>query len=198
MTRSEAGKLGFQKSKAALELLYKIRTNEYSINPTLCKFCKVALDYTHRHDSFCNQSCAAKFNNIKQHKRLRTINPCLNCQQDTNGKFCSLICQAEYRSKGIIADWKNGTLCAHTGKALMLKASIRRYLIQQANNKCSKCGWDKVNPVTKKVPLEVNHIDGDASNCTETNLEVICPNCHSLTSNFRNLNKNGKRNRKPE
>jgi 5-methylcytosine-specific restriction endonuclease McrA len=50
--------------------------------------------------------------------------------------------------------------------------------------------------VTKLPPLEINHIDGNASNTWEENLEVLCPNCHSLTTNYKNHNKgNGKRKR---
>ncbi len=47
----------------------------------------------------------------------------------------------------------------------------------------------KKNPVTGKVPLEIDHIDGDSENNKEENLRLICPNCHSLTPSFRNLNK---------
>ena len=43
--------------------------------------------------------------------------------------------------------------------------------------------------MTGHVPLEIDHIDGDAENNIETNLRVLCPNCHSLTPHFRNLNK---------
>lgn len=53
----------------------------------------------------------------------------------------------------------------------------------------SVCGWNKINPVTKVVPLEIDHIDGNSENNKEENLRLICPNCHSLTSSFRNLNK---------
>jgi DNA-directed RNA polymerase subunit RPC12/RpoP len=62
-------------------------------------------------------------------------------------------------------------------------------MLEKSGYKCSKCGWDKINPITKKTPLQVNHIDGDSKSSTEKNLEVLCPNCHSLTPNFGNLNK---------
>lgn len=68
-------------------------------------------------------------------------------------------------------------------------------MIEKAGNKCSKCNWDVVHPISGKPPLELNHIDGDASNTYEDNLEVLCPNCHSLTHNYKNRNENGKRSR---
>lgn len=55
-----------------------------------------------------------------------------------------------------------------------------------------------MNTKTGKIPLEVNHIDGNAKNNIEENLELLCPNCHSLTHNFRNLNKKSARTRKGE
>jgi 5-methylcytosine-specific restriction endonuclease McrA len=61
--------------------------------------------------------------------------------------------------------------------------------LDQAQHKCSKCGWCEVNPSTGKCPLESHHIDGDASNCDLQNLKILCPNCHSLTSTYKALNK---------
>ena len=88
---------------------------------------------------------------------------------------------------------KNGEHTGYINKYLQISSSIRKYLFEKYNSKCCKCGWCKINPITKRVPLQVNHIDGDATNCNEHNLELICPNCHSLTPNFGSLNKNGKR-----
>ena len=57
------------------------------------------------------------------------------------------------------------------------------------DNKCSSCGWNQINPFTNKIPLEIDHIDGNCENTKPENLRVLCPNCHSLTSTFRALNK---------
>ena len=42
---------------------------------------------------------------------------------------------------------------------------------------------------TNVVPIEVDHKDGNVDNNSEENLRLLCPNCHALTPNFRNLNK---------
>lgn len=73
-----------------------------------------------------------------------------------------------------------------------LADTIRNFLVREANHKCSECGWNKVNPSTGNVPLEVDHIDGVSTNNSRDNLKVLCPNCHSLTPTYKSLNKNGR------
>lgn len=53
---------------------------------------------------------------------------------------------------------------------------------------CMKCGWAEVNPHTGLIPTEVNHIDGNRRNCRPENLEILCPNCHSLTPTHKGAN----------
>ena len=61
------------------------------------------------------------------------------------------------------------------------------------NNKCQSCGWGETNIYSNTIPLEVHHIDGDCTNNKFENLQLLCPNCHSLTKTNGNLNKNSKR-----
>ncbi|MCK9576042.1 MAG: HNH endonuclease [Clostridia bacterium] len=56
--------------------------------------------------------------------------------------------------------------------------------------KCNSCGIIEYNG--KNITLELNHIDGDNSNHTLSNLELLCPNCHSQTDTYRSKNKNKK------
>lgn len=35
------------------------------------------------------------------------------------------------------------------------------------------------------IPLELHHIDGNNSNNFLENLQLLCPNCHALTENYR-------------
>lgn len=70
-----------------------------------------------------------------------------------------------------------------------LSSHIRRYLFEKYNSKCQKCGWGETNPFTKRIPLTVSHIDGNYRNNQESNLELICPNCHSLTDSYGSRNR---------
>lgn len=50
--------------------------------------------------------------------------------------------------------------------------------------KCEKCKLNKW--CEQNITLEVHHIDGNWQNNLSSNLDFLCPNCHSLTSNFYN------------
>lgn len=112
--------------------------------------------------------------------------------------FCSLSCQADKNRQEKIAAWLKDPNTA-TVKGRGLSATIRMYLIEQANFTCTVdgCGWNEFNPFSGNTTLEVEHVDGDCMNNNPSNLTVICPNHNSLTPTYRALNK-GKstRNRK--
>lgn len=77
------------------------------------------------------------------------------------------------------------------GWQMDLKAAIKQWLLDRAGNKCECCGWAQINKHTQKIPLQIHHKDGCADNNRPENLQVLCPNCHSLTENFgrRNVSK---------
>lgn len=113
---------------------------------------------------------------------------CLNCGKEfiryssNMGKFCCTKCAGEYRYKTNIDKWKKGEIL---GTSIYgYSTFVRRYLFEKYNNKCQICGWGEMNPHTKVVPLQIHHIDGNSLNNNEDNLQLLCPNCHSLTDNF--------------
>ena len=95
-----------------------------------------------------------------------------------------------------IMKWKAGLVDGMCGKCNISKHIIR-YLREKYDNKCCECGWHEVNPYTKKVPLDVEHIDGNYRNNKEENLKLLCPNCHSLTPTYKGANRGkGRKERK--
>lgn len=122
---------------------------------------------------------------------------CLNCGKELigskkNNKYCCQQCQLDYQYKQYIERWKNGQESGLKGK-YEVSNHIRKYLFEKNNNSCQKCGWNEINPITNNVPLQIHHIDGDCLNNSENNLELLCPNCHSLTETFGTLNKTSSR-----
>lgn len=122
---------------------------------------------------------------------------CLNCNKPLarNKKFCSNVCQKDYEYIQYINSWKSGKINGMKGK-YQISNHIRRYLLKKYHGKCSNCGWNMVNPYTKVSPLEIEHIDGNYLNNSESNLTLLCPNCHSLTSTYKGANKNGRKSRR--
>jgi len=116
---------------------------------------------------------------------------CLNCNSiiDKYKKICNNKCQKEFQYKEYIANWKNNKENGLRGD-YQISMYIKTYLFDKYNNKCAKCGWGKVNKFTNRIPLEIEHIDGNYQNNKEDNLILLCPNCHSLTSTYKGANRN--------
>lgn len=66
----------------------------------------------------------------------------------------------------------------------------RRRVFEEQNHKCNKCGISEW--LGKKISLELDHIDGNRLNNERSNLEGLCPNCHSITDTWRGRNKPSK------
>ncbi len=121
------------------------------------------------------------------------MNKCISCNKELllrhQQKYCSNKCQNDQQFNQYIKDWKQGKKDGNRGIiAKNISRHIKRYLIEKYGERCSKCFWNCRNKKTKIVPLEIDHIDGIAENNQESNLRLLCPNCHSLTFTFRNLN----------
>ena len=52
---------------------------------------------------------------------------------------------------------------------------------------CEECGWNKKAP-DGRLPLELDHINGDSKDNRIENLRILCPNCHSLKPTHRGKN----------
>lgn len=58
----------------------------------------------------------------------------------------------------------------------LVKEGLREY-------KCTKCGISEWQG--SRISLELDHIDGNNSNHSLSNLRALCPNCHSQTDTYR-------------
>jgi hypothetical protein len=69
---------------------------------------------------------------------------------------------------------------------------LKKRLFQEGlkTEKCEKCGWAEKS-TEGYIPLELDHINGCHNDNRLSNLRILCPNCHSLTYNYR-----GRKNKK--
>ena len=168
----------------------------------ICEYCGIRHDGSYGSGRFCSKSCRMRFIGRQSNKngkltghpqfnpKANKIHYCLHCHaelKERHQKYCSYRCQNEHKYNEYIRKWKNGDVSGITGEYGISKY-IRQYLFKKYGNKCSRCGWHEVNSYTGKIPLEIEHIDGNYMNNNENNLDLICPNCHSLTGTYKRLN----------
>ena len=189
----------------------------YESNPNKCLNCGKFLSYKDRNKTFCNSSCAASYNNKQRTKDVyekvsNTLkekfsnNPkpkkekprkekklliCQWCGKPITSlyakKFCSNKCDAEFRTHQRLEQWLSGNYPINPNTSV--PDFVRKYLYERSNYKCEKCGFEGYNPITGNSILQIHHINGDASNNNENNLQVLCPNCHAMTDSYMALNK---------
>lgn len=175
--------------------------DKYYQSPKYCKNCGKEIPYENRENDFCDHSCSASYNNRKrnqnQQEKIETYEKvvekkhCLYCGailSNTQKKYCNQKCQSEHRYQQWVQKWKNGEETGLSGE-YGISHQLRRYLLNKFDHKCSRCGWNEVNPYTGNIPLEIEHIDGNYKNNSEDNLTVLCPNCHSLTATYKGANR---------
>ncbi|OGN02719.1 MAG: hypothetical protein A2655_03350 [Candidatus Yanofskybacteria bacterium RIFCSPHIGHO2_01_FULL_43_42] len=82
---------------------------------------------------------------------------------------------------------KNSTYQSFKLKNRLFKANLK-------SPQCELCRWSKVS-LDGRLPLELDHINGNRHDNRLENLRILCPNCHSLqvTHRGRNRNKNIKK-----
>jgi predicted RNA-binding Zn-ribbon protein involved in translation (DUF1610 family) len=176
--------------------------DRYYSNPNYCIYCGKIIEIKKgnrpaetKKKKFCNSSCSAKFNNFKRKKKYFCKNCGKNIIKKNAKNFCSQECWRFYITNEKITKWIFGEWDGST-KNGELSSIIRNYLLKENNYSCENCGWNKIHQKTKTSPLGIHHIDGNYKNNKRENLQVLCPNCHSLTDNYGSRNKgNGREQR---
>ncbi len=169
-----------------------IKSHEADVYCKTCgkRFHKAQNQINKTKNHFCSRSCSITFNNkgVVRNGKSPIIVNCKNCNTEIKypKEYCSIKCKGEKKYNDNIEKWKT------TDWNPVLKSTIpnfiRRYIEEKYELKCSECGWGKINPRMTKPLLDIHHIDGNNKNNDESNLILLCRNCHTLTPNYRTLN----------
>ena len=85
-----------------------------------------------------------------------------------------------YKGKYLPQLSEHSSLSSANAKTLLYKLRLKV-------NTCEICGLSEWlgNP----IQCELHHINGDPTDNRVENLQILCPNCHSQTDNFRSRNR---------
>ena len=118
----------------------------------------------------------------------------LTREQRKRNKFCSLDCSTRYKKESLLNNWlKTGKLNYKCNTMIKVNSVYRHYIENEQNNKCAICGISN-NWNNKSLIFILDHIDGDSSNHSRSNLRLICPNCDSQLETYKSKNKKSSRN----
>ncbi len=69
------------------------------------------------------------------------------------------------------------------------RVNLKRRLFSSGLKKpaCEECGWAQISE-DGRIPIELDHINGDNRDNRLENLRILCPNCHSLKPTHRGSN----------
>lgn len=139
-----------------------------------CKECKEET----KNPKFCSRSCSATYNNKGKVRNGKPAGNCKSCNkklEKSTAKYCSRECQQDFWLDKRI---ESGNYSHRTAK---------RFLIKKHGLKCFSC--KKSEWMQNPIPIELDHVDGNHQNNNIDNLRLLCPNCHALTSTYKNRNK---------
>lgn len=112
---------------------------------------------------------------------------CENCGNEHDGsygsgRFCSKYCAKAYSSKPKHKLNLDGLNAGEFPEIQSFKLKNWLIINHIKENKCDICGistW-----LGKPIECHLHHKDGNKHNNKLSNLEILCPNCHSQTDNY--------------
>jgi len=193
MDKSEAGKLGYLKTKTQLDAQRQKQQDaarqRHQETAPVCPHCGTAIPYEKRESQFCNRSCAASYNNRKYPKKppAKPLRKCKNCGdivKSSGSVYCGFVCQHVFQHKKKDAQvFAAGVFHPHYKGPKAQKA----FLLRHNDHRCSICNrteWEG-----QPIPLVMDHIDGNADNNSLDNFRLVCGNCDMQLPTYKNKNK---------
>ena len=158
----------------------------------ICENCLKQHDGTYGSGRFCSVKCARGFSTKNKRTEInKQVSEKMKGRESTGKPFVSgydprrKLFSDEDRLKAIK---KKEEIRLREYASLSFDelplAEKRRLILSKQKGKCNNCKISEWCGL--KLVLELHHINGNHEDNREENLEILCPNCHSLTENFRN------------
>jgi hypothetical protein len=129
---------------------------------------------------------------VNNHESKSSICKFLKCKPETLDSYLKKFGITYEGNKGL----KNKKIATnrisvhdYIKKDVVVCSKLRKLLIRDGikEKKCEMCGISEW--LGSELPLELHHIDGNRFNNEFHNLQILCPNCHSLTPNHSHTKK---------
>ena len=129
---------------------------------------------------------------IEENQSKAFIAQQLKCKQETLNNYLikmSIKYEGNQSGKGFTKHKEKWSLEEYLQNSANVQSNkIRHKLLDEGikEHRCECCGlttW-----LDKPIPLELHHIDGDRTNNTLENFQLLCPNCHAFTDSYRGKN----------
>lgn len=151
----------------------------------LCEKCGVEHKGNYGSGRFCSCKCARSFSTSRDRK---SINVRVSTTQSRPEGYECKKCDLWFRRK--MQYMAHCRIHYRTFEDLKSDSSRRKWLIRERGHRCEICFNTEWNNV--KIPIELDHISGDADDNGRSNLRLVCPNCHALTPTYKNKNQASK------
>lgn len=156
-----------------------------------CEWCDKDIDGSFGSGRFCDRSCSTRFSsNVNRKEKNRKIASTLRVHPEfVKCRKCEVLFVPGKTGGAVHCETHmqyNRNNKNPSFDRIKTDASRREYLKRERGHKCEVCkrkSWMK-----KKIPLELDHIDGDCRNNIKENLRLICPNCHAQTDTYKGKN----------
>lgn len=150
-----------------------------------CQTCSIEHDGSYASGRFCVQACARAFSTSKNREQIS--------YKISKGRICAICGQNFFR--------RDGGTNRHCANCKIVRQNLdspwekmnlrwkKNRLIFERGDSCEKCQisiW-----CGEKLTLQMDHINGNPDDNRKENLQLLCPNCHSLTPTWggKNLGK---------